>query len=33
GAPSFIEKMEEVFGNAEKVCKENGYYVVFSRKN
>lgn len=33
GAPSFIEKMEEVFGNAQKVCKENGYYVVYSRKN
>lgn len=33
GAPSFLEKMEEVFGNAQKACKENGYYVVFSRKN
>ncbi|HQK40885.1 MAG TPA: class I SAM-dependent methyltransferase [Flavobacterium alvei] len=33
GAPSFIDKMENVFGNAQKKCKKNGYYVVFSRKN
>lgn len=33
GAASFITKMEEVYGNAERVSHESGYNVVCSRKN
>ncbi len=33
GAPSAKKKMAEVFGNAEVVRKEKGYYILVSRKD
>ena len=32
GAPSAKSKMEEVFGNAEIVAKDKGYYIIRSVK-
>lgn len=32
GAPSAQKKMEEVFGNAEIVAKEKGYFIIVSEK-
>lgn len=32
GAPSAKAKMEEVFGNAEVVKKDKGYYILRSEK-
>ncbi len=32
GAPSAQKKMEEVFGNAEVVTKEKGYFIIVSEK-
>lgn len=32
GAPSAIEKMEAVFGNAEVVAKKKGYFIIRSKK-
>ncbi|MGG5329287.1 class I SAM-dependent methyltransferase [Enterococcus sp. AZ163] len=32
GAPSAKKKMEEIFGNAEIVSKDKGYYILKSRK-
>lgn len=32
GAPSAQKKMEEVFGNAEIVTKEKGYFIIVSEK-
>ena len=33
GAPSLINKMEEVYGNTEIINKEKGYYIIKSVKN
>lgn len=33
GAPSLINKMEEVYGNIEIINKEKGYYIIKSVKN
>lgn len=33
GAPSMMNKMEEVFGNVEVVNKESGYFILKSIKN
>ena len=33
GAQSLFNKMEEVFGNAEVINKEKGYYIIKSTKN
>ncbi|MDT2833344.1 class I SAM-dependent methyltransferase [Vagococcus carniphilus] len=32
GAPSAKKKMEEIFGNAEVVAKEKGYFIIVSEK-
>lgn len=32
GAPSSMSKMEEIFGNAEVICKNKGYYILKSVK-
>ncbi|MFW7433341.1 class I SAM-dependent methyltransferase [Vagococcus carniphilus] len=32
GAPSAKKKMEEIFGNAEVVTKEKGYFIIVSEK-
>lgn len=32
GAPSAKSKMEDVFGNAEIVAKDKGYYIIRSTK-
>lgn len=32
GAPSAKSRMEEVFGNAEIVAKDKGYYIIRSIK-
>lgn len=32
GAPSALKKMKEVFGNAEVVAKDKGYYIIKSKK-
>lgn len=33
GAPSLMNKMEEVYGNIEVINKEKGYYIIKSVKN
>lgn len=33
GAPSAMDKMKEIFGNAEVVVKKKGYYILVSKKN
>ena len=33
GAPSLLNKMEEVYDNAEIINKEKGYYIIKSVKN
>jgi 16S rRNA (guanine1207-N2)-methyltransferase len=32
GAPSARKKMEEVFGNVERVALEKGYWILESKK-
>ena len=32
GAPSALKKMKEVFGNAEAIAKDKGYYIIKSKK-
>ena len=33
GAPSAMDKMEEVFGNVEVVAKKKGYFILVAKKN